>query len=126
MAVSLESRVPLLDYRIVEFAVQLPYILKFRGKETKSVVRWYARTLLPPEILERTDKVGFSPPSQFWYGDSMRELVCQALDPNSVCAQSIIEPKALAAVRHAYAIRDNSYLLYLWRIVNLDLWFRIF
>ena len=90
------------------------------------MVRRHARKLLPTEILERTDKVGFTPPSQFWYGDSMRELVYQALDPNAICAQSIIEPAALAAVRHAYAVRDDSYLLYLWRIVNLDLWFRTF
>ena len=126
MAVSVESRVPLLDYRVVELAVSMPYSLKTRERETKLVVRHLAKKWLPQIVLTRTDKIGFTPPSEFWYGESMRQVAVRALDQKIIQARAVINPEAAARVRRAYEAQDNSFLKRLWRIISLDLWFRIF
>lgn len=124
MAVSLESRVPLLDYRMVEFAVQLPYDVKIRNRMTKLVMRQIAGKMLPPEILARKDKVGFTPPENFWFSKSMAILVSNAFD--SPYINDLLESRALKIAKDAYARRDQSFLLYIWRLVCLDLWFKTF
>jgi len=126
MAVSLESRVPLLDHRLVEFAVSLPYELKFDGRQTKLLVRRLASDMLPPAILQRRDKVGFTAPHGFWYGDAMRRLVDDVLDPNAIKHRGVLRPEAASVLRHAYDSQDDSYLIYIWRAINIELWFQTF
>ncbi len=62
MAHSVESRVPFLDYRLVEFAVNLPSSQKFKGALTKNILREAMKKYLPDEIYNRRDKIGFSTP----------------------------------------------------------------
>src|SRR5439155_24269491 len=59
MAVSLESRVPLLDHRIVELAASMPPKVKFQGGRSKHIFREAVRQIVPPEVFSRTDKMGF-------------------------------------------------------------------
>ena len=61
MAVSIETRVPLLDYRIVEFALNLPPHMKLNGSRTKSILRNAVKRLVPELVLEKP-KQGFSIP----------------------------------------------------------------
>jgi asparagine synthetase B (glutamine-hydrolysing) len=61
MAASLEARVPLLDYRIVEFALNLPPHLKLNGQETKVILRRIMANRLPEAVLNKP-KEGFSIP----------------------------------------------------------------
>lgn len=61
---SIESRLPFLDYRLVEFGVSLPDEYKIREGATKAIVRAALRDVLPAEIVERHDKVGFAAPEQ--------------------------------------------------------------
>lgn len=67
MRFSLETRLPFLDYRLVEFAFSLPHSYKIRGKDTKWLLHQIARTILPKEILERKDKMGFTTPGHLWF-----------------------------------------------------------
>lgn len=67
MKFSLETRLPFLDYRLVEFAFSLPHSYKIRGNDTKWLLRQIARTILPKKILERKDKMGFSTPGHLWF-----------------------------------------------------------
>ena len=66
MAVSLESRVPLLDHRIVELVASMPPTLKFANGKTKQVFRQVVGPKIPPEILNRKDKMGFPVPLSDW------------------------------------------------------------
>ena len=59
MAVSIESRVPLLDKRIVDLVTSMPPPLKFQGGQTKHILKKAITGLLPKTILERKDKMGF-------------------------------------------------------------------
>jgi asparagine synthase (glutamine-hydrolysing) len=66
MASSLETRLPFLDYRLVEWAFRLPAPLKLVGGESKRVVRRATAAYVPPEISARTDKMGFTSPQVVW------------------------------------------------------------
>jgi len=67
MLVSLESRVPLLDHRIVELAASMPPAIKFEGGRSKHIFRKVVGQLLPRGITERKDKMGFPVPLSEWY-----------------------------------------------------------
>jgi len=67
MAFSLESRLPFLDYRLVEFAFSLPAKLKVRNERTKYMLSKMGESILPEPILNRKDKMGFNTPAQSWF-----------------------------------------------------------
>src|SRR5205085_9557392 len=67
MAWGLESRVPLLDYRLVELALRIPAPLKLRELETKRILRRAVADLLPPLVAQRRDKKGFPTPIDRWF-----------------------------------------------------------
>lgn len=66
MAFSIETRLPLLDHRIVELSLSIPTYLKINKYATKYILREAVRDLLPPEIYIRRDKMGFSTPMKKW------------------------------------------------------------
>src|SRR6185312_6272525 len=66
MAWSVESRVPFLDYRVVEFLAGLPYGAKVHRGTTKNVLRIAMKGVLPEPVRCRTDKMGFVTPEETW------------------------------------------------------------
>lgn len=66
MAFSLEARVPYLDYRLVEYVLGLPEQLKIQAGETKYLQKKALEKYTIPEILNRTDKIGFGTPGDEW------------------------------------------------------------
>jgi asparagine synthase (glutamine-hydrolysing) len=75
MASSLETRLPFLDYRLVEWAFTLPPPLKLARGETKRVVRRATAAYVPPEIVGRTDKMGFTSPQEVWQRGALEPWV---------------------------------------------------
>lgn len=66
MAFSLESRVPYLDYRLVDYVMDIPAIYKIYNGWTKYIFRIAVKDILPETILWRKDKLGFSTPEKKW------------------------------------------------------------
>ena len=66
MANSLESRVPILDRRIVELITTMPPAMKFKGAEMKYILKKAVKDILPKSIFERKDKMGFPVPLHHW------------------------------------------------------------
>ena len=79
MAVSLESRVPLLDRRIVDLVASMPPTMKFKGGEMKYLLKRAARDMVPDEVIERKDKMGFPVPLHLWMKDRTRDMVTDML-----------------------------------------------
>jgi len=67
MAFSIETRLPFLDYRLVDFAFSLPHSYKIRDAKTKLLLHPVARDVLPEKVYHRPDKMGFSTPGQYWF-----------------------------------------------------------
>jgi asparagine synthase (glutamine-hydrolysing) len=118
MAMSVESRVPLLDHRLVEFMATVPPAQKVRGLQPKAMLRAAARSAIPDEIRNRRDKRGFPVPFQFWVLDVLKDLSRDVLLSPQSLDRGIIDADRL---RH-------------WRLsaqeiqaaLSVELWFRIF
>ena len=94
MAWSIETRVPFLDYRLVEWLVKLEPGLKLRGGQTKAVMRKALRGMVPDKILDRRDKMGFVTAQEFWMKEALRPAVENCLrDPDFPLAR-LIDPDA--------------------------------
>jgi asparagine synthase (glutamine-hydrolysing) len=119
MAASIESRVPFMDYRIVEFANSLPAEHKLRGGTGKALVKDLARTFLPEEVVARR-KSGFGVPLARWFraNKGMGErLAAFAANPPDLFDREAV--RRLVA-EHRAGTHDHSELL--WTALNLGTW----
>ena len=122
MAASLESRVPLLDHRIVDLVASMPPRMKFRGGELKYLLKQAVGNLLPPPVLERKDKMGFPVPLHLWARGSAREFFADVLLSRRSVERGLIdraEVEKLMGQEHAFGRR-------LWGLLNLELWYRTY
>jgi asparagine synthase (glutamine-hydrolysing) len=122
MAVSLESRVPLLDRRIVELVTSMPPGMKFKGAEMKYILKRSVGDILPPVILERKEKMGFPVPLHLWArsraGDFFKDIILsRACRERGIVNHDEIEN--LINCEEAFGRR-------LWGLVCLELWFQTF
>jgi asparagine synthase (glutamine-hydrolysing) len=125
MAASIESRVPFLDHPLVEFAATIPSSYATRGMEGKSILKSAVEDLLPHSIIYRK-KMGFPTPWSGWLvGEQLDELEALLLEPRST-ERNLFQPDAIRRLfaEHRRRSRDNSARI--WRLLNLELWFRVF
>ena len=121
MAASIESRVPFLDHRIVEFANSLPVRFKTRRFETKAILKQVARKFLPAAVVDRR-KSGFGVPLRSWLGDP-RGLgrYLDGLQGDQVMAGYVNQEKVAELIRqHRSGSADHSE--FLWTAINFMLW----
>lgn len=120
MAAGIESRVPFMDYRVVEFANRMPAACKIVRGSGKAPVKAFARTLLPPEIVDRR-KSGFGVPLRDWLrsprglGERLRSVAASGADgwfDRPVLSRLVDEHRAGA--------HDHSELL--WAVMNVATW----
>lgn len=125
MAHSVESRVPFLDYRLVEFVTGLPDAYKIRSGVTKSVLREGMNGLVPSGVLQRTDKMGFVTPEEVWAqekgGEEFRRRLTEAV---AIC-QGIISADAVRLLEGSLTGRAR-YDSAVWRVICLGAWMRLF
>jgi asparagine synthase (glutamine-hydrolysing) len=121
MAASIESRVPFLDYRIVEFANNLPVRFKTRRFQTKAILKQVARKFLPASVVDRR-KSGFGVPLKSWLGDP-RGLgrYVDELQDDRVMARYVNREKAAELIaQHKAGHADHSE--FLWTAINFMIW----
>ena len=121
MSVSLETRVPLLDHRVVEFAWRLPLDYKLRGGKTKWALRQVLYRHVPAELIERP-KMGFGVPIGVWLRGPLREWAEHLLDPGRLAAQGFFHPEPIRSVwaDHLKGHVNMQYLL--WCILMFQSW----
>jgi asparagine synthase (glutamine-hydrolysing) len=118
MARSIESRVPLLDYRIIEFLATVPPAQKVAGMVPKALLRLAGRRWLPAVVLERRDKRGFPVPKDRWLARDLAPLTRTILRSRTAIDRGVFEP---GVVRSRLLER-----LAPWVALNVELWFRMF
>lgn len=124
MAHSIESRVPFLDYRFVEFVLGLPEDFKIRQGITKWILRYALQDTLPAQIINRFDKMGFVTPEGDWlhkYKELFRSeflAACQVLS-------RFINVKTAASFFDDQRARQLSMGSILWRVICAGRWARL-
>lgn len=125
MAHSIESRVPFLDYRLVEFIVGLPDRFKIRDGCTKAVLRSGLRRIVPDAILDRRDKLGFVTPEAVWATGPGKHLFKACLLESLEVAQGLLTPQLVTdfgRVMEGQQPYDTSF----WRALCLGQWIKTF
>jgi len=126
MAVSLESRVPLLDYRVVEFAATIPPELKMRHLVTKFILRESMRGTVPDAILDRKDKRGTPSPLPKWFGGALSGPVRDVLTDRRTRERGLFLPDAVDRALARHAAGRANYGQQIWMMLKVELWHRTF
>ena len=121
MANSLEVRCPLLDYRLAEFALNLPARLRLRGLSGKWVLRQAMRGVLPAAILAR-GKEGFSMPIKHWLRGELRDLMCDLLADDRLRKRGLFSAVHVRRLVHEHLTERANHSHRLWALMAFELW----
>jgi asparagine synthase (glutamine-hydrolysing) len=126
MAFSLESRVPFLDRRLVEYCLGLPAERRISRGSTKVVLREAMAGLLPDEVRLRRDKKGFPTPFARWLRGPLSDAVAEVLLDQRVLQRGLLSPVVMERriKAHREGRGEHSAEIYNW--LQLELWFRQF
>lgn len=122
MAFSIESRVPFLDHRIVEFCIALGNAWKIKNGWTKFILRQAAAPLLDPAVAWRKDKMGFLTPQKTWLEASRGQLQ-QFINDSDLPA--FLDKSALLRISRS-EITDAAHLSEFWRTISFVKWWQVF
>ena len=125
MAHSVESRVPFLDYRLVEHNMALPSEYKIKDAVTKRVLRTGMSGIIPNDIRDRTDKIGFATPEEIWMRETEPKLFRDRLEKNLSKAQGLISPNILTHFDEMVQ-GDRPFNFLTWRVISFLEWVDVF
>ena len=123
MAVSLETRVPLLDPEVVELAWRFPLDFKIRGGTTKWILRQVLYRHVPRELIERP-KMGFGVPLGAWLRGPLRGWAEELIDERSLAAEGYFHPTAVRRAWDGLLKGDPRQELRIWTILMFQSWIR--
>ena len=126
MAFSVESRVPLLDYRIAELAGRLGFELKTRPGGAKALLRAAVRDVVPPAILARRDKKGFPTPIERWLTDPDLRLVDGMVLNDNEFARDHFDLGYVRRLSRSRMHVGSTWSEQMWRILCVSVWGRVF
>jgi len=121
MAVSIEARVPLLDYRIVEFALNLPAHMKLNGARTKSILRQAVKNMVPQLVLEKP-KEGFSIPMKHWLCTSLKPMMLDLLSKAALQKHGYFEHQVVAEWIQEHLDGRVNHSHRLWALMVFEMW----
>jgi len=124
MAVSLEARVPLLDFDLVDFALRIPGDLRVTAGKSKRLFRRAIRGIVPHFVLSGP-KRGFAVPLAQWFRGSLRHRIEALRSPPAAIEQYLnVQAVKRLVTEHSIGRRDHSVLL--WRLIVLNYWLAAF
>lgn len=121
MANSLETRVPLLDRRVVELASQLPMNMKIRNGETKWLLRQVLYQYVPKELIERP-KAGFGIPLAQWLRGPLKDWVESLLDEKRLVQEGYFNVHFIRNLWHAHLSGKRNHQSLLWSVLMFQAW----
>lgn len=121
MAVALESRAPLLDHRVVEFALGLPEDQKLRGHTTKWALRQVLYRHVPKELIERP-KMGFEVPIGIWLRGGLKDWAAALLDPARLRREGYFDAALIDRLWQQHLSERFNWGAQLWCVLMVQAW----
>ena len=122
MAHGLESRVPLLDHPLIEFAATVPADVKFDGGRMKHMIKTTFADRLPASLVNRRDKMGFPVPLKEWFAGELREMIQDTFRSERARGRPFMD--SAAVLRNVDAA--GRYSRKIWGLLSLELWHQCF
>lgn len=121
MGVSLESRVPFLDHRVIEFAWQLPLEMKIKNGQGKWLLRQLLYKNVPKELIERP-KMGFGVPIESWLRGPLKDWAESLLDEKKIIDEGYFNPEPIKRKWNEHLSGKRNWQYYLWSILMFQCW----
>lgn len=121
MAASLETRVPLLDHKVVEFVYSLPGDLKLNGLTTKWIFKKTMERLLPHQNIYRK-KEGFSIPIKHWLRTELKDLLTDYLNPRRIEEEGLFRSDVIEKMIDRHLKRRENFSHQLWALLVFEIW----
>lgn len=125
MAHSLESRSPLIDYKVTEFAASIPADLKLKGKNLKYILKKVAAKYLPMELIHR-QKQGFGFPLGIWMRTDLKQFMVNLFAQSKFVELGIFDQRYIMQLVHEHISGKSDHNFRLWILINLEIWYRLF
>ena len=122
MAHGIESRVPFLDHRLVEFAATIPADVKFRNGSMKPLIKSVFAKELPKEIINRRDKMGFPVPLTEWYKTDLNNYISDVFQMMAEKDRPYVNSDI---IKENY-VGDKPFSRKTWGLLSLELWYQQF
>jgi asparagine synthase (glutamine-hydrolysing) len=122
MAHGLESRVPMLDTRIVEFASTTPADIKFKDGQMKHFIKTAFGADLPERLLNRRDKMGFPVPLKEWFEGELRDYITDMFTSQAARHRRYFNSKAILSGLGG----GEPFSRKIWGLMSLELWQQMF
>ena len=127
MAFGIETRFPFLDYKLVDFCLQLPLHLLIKGGMQKFILRQAIQNVVPEQIYKRKDKIGFLSPQDIWLRTTLKGWVQEMMVHSSFKHPAFFDTqKAKEALENFYHNAPFVDLGLIWRYASLSQWMQVF
>ena len=123
MTVSLESREPFLDHRIIEFAAQLPDSFKYHHGTKKYILKEIVHQYIPKELMDR-NKMGFAIPIENWLMNELKPKVDAYLNEKELEDQNIFNVNYVQKLKQSFYSGKKEYALKIWYMLMFQMWYK--
>jgi asparagine synthase (glutamine-hydrolysing) len=127
MAFSIESRVPFLDHNLVEKTLSLPPGRKIHLATTKYILRESVKDILPKKIYNRSDKKGFTTPSDIWFrDDKFQKYILEMLNSEKFKKLGYFDVEDCKRKYNLHLEQKSVHTVDIWKWINIYVWFEEF
>lgn len=118
MAHGIESRVPLLDHRLVELVATIPANFKLRDGEMKYIFKKVVSKYLPDSVKNRTDKMGFPLPLNLWIKGELKEYIHDILGSKKALERDLVDNRMVLQKID----KEGKFSRNIWGMLSLEIW----
>jgi asparagine synthase (glutamine-hydrolysing) len=126
MASSIESRSPMLDYRLAEFCFSLSNHYKIQNGIGKWILREAMKGILPEKVRTRKDKAGFTAPANQWFRTVNKEQIHALINSEDIREMNIFNIDRINEIFDEHIEGTKNHQMFLWQFINVGLWYKKF